>query len=55
MAREVRQQELLEILGFYCECSECSLEGEDLEENERMREEIREKEVEIEQLMTFYQ
>ena len=50
-SREFRRQELLEIFGFHCECSECSLQGEDLEENERMREEIREKGEEIEQLM----
>ena len=50
-SREFRRQELLEGGFFHCECSECSLQGEDLEENERMREEIREKGEEIEQLM----
>ena len=36
-SREFSRQELLEDTAFLCECSECSLEGEDLEENERMR------------------
>ena len=49
-SREYRRQDLLETEGFLCQCSECSLEGEVLEENERMRAEIREKEAEIDQL-----
>ena len=50
-SREFRRQTLLEMRGFLCQCSHCSLEGEDLEENERMREEIREKGDEIGQLL----
>ena len=30
-SREFRRQKLLEIFAFLCGCSECSLEGEDLE------------------------
>ena len=51
-SREFRQQELLETYGFLCECSECSLEGEDLQESDRMRAEFWEKEEEIRQLVT---
>ena len=51
--RDFRRQKLLETSAFLCECSVCSLEGEDLEENERIREEIRDKEREIDQLMNF--
>ena len=51
-SREFRRQELLETFGFLCLCSECSLEGEELEENERMRAEIREKEGEVQLLLT---
>ena len=43
-SREYRQYVLLGIFAFICSCSECSLEGEDLLENERIRAEIREKE-----------
>ena len=50
-SREFRRQQLLEIFGFLCKCSECSLEGEDLEDNERMRAEIVEKDQEIEYLV----
>ena len=50
-SRESRRQELLEDGVFLCECSECSLEGQDLEDNERMRAEIREKKVEITELV----
>ena len=46
-SREFRRQKLLEDRGFLCECSECSLEGEDLQENEMMRAEIREKSEEL--------
>ena len=51
VSRESRRQELLETYGFPCQCSECSREGEDLEENERMRAEIREKGEEGNQLV----
>ena len=51
-SREFRRQELLETSGFLCVCSECSLEGEALEDNEKMRADIRENEREIDQLMT---
>ena len=52
-SRESRQQLLLEICGFLCSCSECSLEGEGeaQEENERIRAEIRETAGEMKQLM----
>ena len=50
--REFRRQELLETQGFLCDCSECSLEGENLEENERLRAKYREKKAEIEQVMS---
>ena len=51
-SRESRQQLLLEDCGgFLCQCSECSLEGEDLEDNERIRAEIREKKEELRQLL----
>ena len=48
--REFRRQKLLRTCGFLCLCSECSLEGKALEDNERMRAEIREKGLEIIQL-----
>ena len=51
-SREVRRQKLLENYGFLCECSECSLEGEDLEDNDRMRADMKEMDVEIRQLLT---
>ena len=50
-SRELRRQQLLWTFGFLCKCSECSLEGEDLEDNERMRTEIREKQEEVGKLM----
>ena len=50
-SRESRREELLKKLAFLCKCSECSLEGEDLQQNERMRKGIEEKRVEIEQLV----
>ena len=40
----------METSGFLCKCSECSLEGEALRENERLRAEIREKKVLAEEL-----
>ena len=50
-SREVRRRDLLEKRGFLCLCSECSLEGKALEDNERMRKEIGEKRVKIAALM----
>ena len=50
-SRKFRQQVLLEAGGFLCKCSECSLEGWDMEDNERMRAEIVEKDQEIEYLV----
>ena len=50
-SRDTRQQILLKSRLFLCQCSQCSLEGEELKENDRMRTEIRETEVEIVQLM----
>ena len=41
-SREKRREDLLLQFGMLCSCSECSLEGEALEENERIRAEIRE-------------
>ena len=52
-SREYRRQKLLETKGFRCECSECSLEGDDLLENESMRKGIEEKRIEIEQLLGY--
>ena len=51
-SREVRRQELLETRGFLCKCTECSLDGWDLEDNDGMRKEIREKNVAIRKLLT---
>ena len=48
--REFRRQYLLDLVGFLCQCTECSLDRLDLEENKRMRAEIREKKEELEQL-----
>ena len=48
--RDFRQQKLLETFAFRCQCSECSLEGEELEDNERMRAVIRENETEVKRL-----
>ena len=50
-SREFRRQQLLEMCRFHCQCSQCSLEGEDLRENELMRAEIREKEAKIPKLL----
>lgn len=52
-SRQSRRQQLLELEGFLCSCSECSLQGEDLKDNERMREEIWEKGAEIRQLLPY--
>ena len=49
-SREFRRQLILEYRGFLCGCSECSLEGEEREENDRMRAEIRQKDEELNQL-----
>ena len=54
-SRQFRQQELLVTEGFQCLCSQCSLEGEDLGDNERIREEIRENLEEKNPLMSFDQ
>ena len=42
-SRESRQQQMLDHGAFLCQCCECSLEGEDLEENEKIRTELRER------------
>jgi len=49
--REFRQRMLLKCFSFQCQCSECSLQGEALRENERTRAEIREKRRETEAIM----
>ena len=45
-----RRQDLLENLGFLCKCSECSLEGKALLENEWLRAEIRDKKAHADEL-----
>ena len=50
-SRDFRRQELLHGFGFLCHCSECSLEGEALELNERKRADIREKSARIKLLL----
>ena len=50
--RDLRREKLFERMAFLCQCSECSLEGRALEENERMRVEIREKYAELENLLS---
>ena len=50
--RDLRREKLLERMAFLCQCSECSLEGRALEENERIRVEIREKYAELENLLS---
>ena len=52
-SKGLRRQQLLELRGFLCQCSECSLEGEDLEDNEKIREEYWEKNEEINHLMSM--
>ena len=42
---------MMEKMAFICSCSECSLEGEALLENERIRAEIREKDLKTEMLV----
>merc|ERR1712062_705396 len=49
-SREFRRQFLVQMRGFFCACSECSREGQDLQENDLMRAEIWEKNREIIQL-----
>ena len=49
-SREFRRNEMLRTNGFLCQCSECSLEGKALEDNERLRAEIRKKGLEIDHL-----
>ena len=49
-SRESRQKELVEAAVFLGECSVCAAQSEDVEENDRMRAEIREKVTEIRQL-----
>lgn len=51
-SREFRREQLMEF-GFLCECSECSLEGEALQDNERMRAKVRENEPKLEQLLVL--
>ena len=41
-SRESRRQQILKHGVFLCQCPECSLEGEDLEENEHLRTKLRE-------------
>ena len=49
-SRDSRQRRLLSSHQFLCQCSQCSLEGEALQEDERMRAEIREKKEKIQSL-----
>ena len=51
-SRETRQKTLLKSHLFLCQCSQCSLEGESLLENERTRAEIRERRESIMSLMS---
>ena len=53
-SRQFRRQFLLEKLGFLCRCSECSLEGAALLENERIRKMIRRKNMKIAALLREY-
>ena len=45
--RQTRRQQLLELDAFLCSCSECSLQGKDLQDNEKMRADLRKKTGEI--------
>ena len=49
-SRKFRQNEIMERFWFLCHCPECSLEGEALKENERVRQEIRGKIREIKEI-----
>ena len=51
-SRDFRRQELV-MRGFLCSCSECSLAGEDLEDNERTRAEFRETAEELTQRLRY--
>ena len=51
-SRQFRRQCLLERCGFLCVCSECSLEGWEFNENERMRAEFWNKIAETTKLLT---
>ena len=53
-SRHFRRQFLMEKLCFLCQCSECSLEGAALLENERIREQIRRRNREIKVLLGEY-
>ena len=53
-SRQSRRQFLLENLAFLCRCSECSLEGAALLENERIRKQIRRKNRKIAALLGEY-
>ena len=50
-SRMERQKELLEHFAFQCKCSECSLEGKALEENERLREAVSQRMVVYEEMI----
>ena len=50
-SREYRQKVMMEKMAFICSCSECSLEGEALLENERIRAEIRKKDLKTKMLV----
>ena len=52
-SREERRENLLLSFGLLCSCSECSLEGGDLVENERLRAEIREKWEELKEMLYY--
>ena len=49
---ESRRQQMLERNFFLCQCTECSLEGEELEERDGIRAELRLTNVKIDQLLT---
>ena len=50
-SRQTRRQQLLELGAFLCSCSECSLQGEDLRDNERMRADLRKNSGEFQSLV----
>ena len=50
-SREERREALLLNFGMLCSCSECSLEGEALVENERLRAEIRKRWKELKKML----
>ena len=53
-SRDFRRQYLLNSFGFVCHCSECSLDGAVLEENDRKRAAIREMSEEIKPLLSIH-